>query len=156
MEAFARRLVLLSLILVAGAFAQPTPGNAQTADDRIGLVKSTNGAVWVNRADARIEAKPGDPLFRSDNVEVGDDGGASVVLLDGTSLSIGAGSIVWLDEFDYQPQNDALALVVRILRGSMLFVTGEIGKLAPANIRIETPTGTLGVRGTRFIVRTAQ
>jgi len=141
--------------LVIQVLSWPAPALAQSADqERIGIIKSATGSVWLNRAGGRLKASPGDPVFRADSLEVDDSSTASVTLLDGTRLSVGQASTVWLDQFSYEPHNGLLGLVVRVVRGSMLFVTGEIGKLAPENILIQTPNGTLGVRGTRFIVRT--
>lgn len=128
----------------------------QSEQDRIGIIKSATGTVWVVRTTGRIEVKAGDPLFKADSLEVDNAGTASVTLLDGTRLSIGESSTVWLDQFAYEPQNGLLGIVIRLVRGSMLFVTGEIGRLAPESICIETPNGSLGVRGTRFIARTAR
>lgn len=141
--------------VVFQAFTWSGTAFAQTAsNERIGIIKSATGSVWLNRDEGRLEAKAGDPVYRADSLEVDEASTASVTLLDGTRLSVGQASTVWLDQFSYQPQNGLLGLVVRVVRGSMLFVTGEIGRLAPESILIQTPNGTLGVRGTRFIVRT--
>ncbi len=149
--------VLMIAVLALQLLIWPAPSTAQQDDqDRIGIIKSATGTVWVIRTSGRTEVKAGDPLFRADSLEVDDAGTASVTLLDGTRLSIGESSTVWLDQFAYEPQNGLLGIVIRLVRGSMLFVTGEIGRLAPETIRIETPNGSLGVRGTRFVARTAR
>lgn len=156
------RLISPWAVLIAAAFAVQLLAWSgaslaqQGEQDRIGIIKSATGTVWVVRTSGRVEAKAGDPLFRADSLEVDDAGAASVTLTDGTRLSIGESSTVWLDQFAYEPQNGLLGIAIRLVRGSMLFVTGEIGRLAPDSIRIETPTGSLGVRGTRFIARTAR
>jgi len=33
-----------------------------------------------------------------------------------------------------------------------MFVSGLIAKLSPSSVALQTPVGTLGVRGTRFLV----
>jgi hypothetical protein len=38
-------------------------------------------------------------------------------------------------------------------QGTLQYISGLIAKLAPAAISIETPTGTIAVRGTRFLLR---
>jgi len=35
----------------------------------------------------------------------------------------------------------------------MAYLSGLIGKLAPDKARFESPTATIGIRGTRFAVR---
>jgi hypothetical protein len=35
----------------------------------------------------------------------------------------------------------------------MAYLSGLIGKLSPESVRIETPTASIGVRGTHFAVK---
>ena len=39
------------------------------------------------------------------------------------------------------------------MRGSLHVVTGIIAKLKPEAVSVKTPTGLIGVRGTRFVVQ---
>lgn len=45
------------------------------------------------------------------------------------------------------------ASIIEMLRGSILYISGTIAKLAPDAAKVETPRGTIAVRGTRFLVR---
>jgi len=56
-----------------------------------------------------------------------------------------------LTEFKYtKAQTDSS--VMTLLRGTMRMVTGLIGKRRPTNVRVNTLTATIGVRGTDFEV----
>jgi len=46
--------------------------------------------------------------------------------------------------------------VARISRGTMAYLSGLIGKLAPEAARFETPSTTIGIRGTRFAVNVGE
>ena len=154
MKNVCRRRLAACLMVCAALWLLAVPAWAQ--EDRIGILKSTTGTVSINRDGERIDAEPGDPVFLSDNLMTKEASTASIVLVDGTRLSMGPESDLWLDTFAYEPQNDLLGLAVRILRGTLLFVSGEISKLAPESVKIESPSGVMGVRGTRFVVRTGR
>jgi hypothetical protein len=38
----------------------------------------------------------------------------------------------------------------------MAYLSGLIGKLAPEKARFETPTATIGIRGTHFVVNAGE
>ena len=46
--------------------------------------------------------------------------------------------------------------MAQISRGTMAYLSGLIGKLAPEKVRIETPTATIGIRGTRFALKVGE
>lgn len=68
-------------------------------------------------------------------------------------LSIGPDSELSIDNYLFEPASDQLGLVARLARGTLHFVSGIIAKLKPEAVAIETPTATIGVRGTRFVVK---
>jgi hypothetical protein len=38
-------------------------------------------------------------------------------------------------------------------KGSAVYNSGKIGKLSPESVKLSTPRATVGVRGTRFIIK---
>jgi hypothetical protein len=40
-----------------------------------------------------------------------------------------------------------------MIHGTFSFITGQIAKLAPEKVKFETPDATLGVRGTKVLVK---
>jgi hypothetical protein len=68
---------------------------------------------------------------------------ADLVFLDSTNLSVGPTSEVRLDKFVYDPRDGSV--VVQATCGAFRWVTGTQAKRA---YQINTPYGTLGVRGT--------
>ena len=53
----------------------------------------------------------------------------------------------------YAPADGRLGFVFNIVRGVAAYVSGQIAKLAPESIRLETPAAIVGVRGTSLAVR---
>jgi hypothetical protein len=88
-----------------------------------------------------------------DTLVTGRDGSLGVILRDDSSLSIGPGSRLVLRRFRFSPSEGKFELVARISRGTMAYLSGLIGRLSPEKVRIETPSATIGIRGTRFALK---
>jgi hypothetical protein len=91
-------------------------------------------------------------VYPSDSLRTGKDGRVGITLSDDTQVSIGPGSEVRLDTFVYEPGQGQLALVLKFIRGTAAYVSGQIAKLAPDAVRLETPAAIVGVRGTTLAV----
>lgn len=142
-------LLLAGLLLAAApSFAQPgTPSRAGTYKDVVGEVFTVRGAH-------RLPAQPGDALQAADTVLTGETGSAAIVLRDGTELVVGPRSNTTLVRYAFDATSQEGSMLVQLLRGSLRYVTGLIGKLHPDKTEIKTPTLVVGVRGTDFIVET--
>jgi len=131
-------------LLAAPAYAQqPSP---------VGRVKVVSGSAFVVRSGASMRAEVGQSVFESDSLRTGEDGGIGVTLNDDTRLSLGPSSEVSLDSFKYAPAEGSVGLAMRFLRGIAVYVSGQIAKLAPDAVRLETPSAIVGVRGTTLAV----
>jgi hypothetical protein len=58
-----------------------------------------------------------------------------------------------IESFLFNPVNKELSFIARMIHGTFSFITGQIAKLAPERVTFETPDATLGVRGTKFLVK---
>jgi hypothetical protein len=88
---------------------------------------------------------PGSELHASETVRTGDAGKADLVFVDRTNLTVGPTSEVVLDKFVYDPVGSSGKVVLQTTRGAFRFVTGTQVHSA---YQINTPYGSLGVRGT--------
>ena len=140
--------IISSLLL----FAPPAAADDQT----IGSVKNTSGQVSVIRDGQRTAAHPGFKLHAGDILETGPDGSLGIVLRDDSLLSLGPASRIAIEKFLFVPAEAKLGLTARILRGTMAYVSGIIGRLAPESASFVTPVATIGVRGTHFAVRVSE
>ncbi len=139
-------LAILLLAMAAG------PAAAQEGDI-IGYVKTASGEVSIERGGTPTPAEAGAPLHRSDVLRTGPDGTLGITLKDSTRLSLGGGSELTLQEFEFVPSENQLGFVARLARGSLLYISGVIAKLSADAVSVETPVATIAVRGTRFLVR---
>ncbi len=126
--------------------------DAAYAENAAGMIKSLKGEVSIVRSGAPFLASAGMKLKAEDMIITGPNSAVGITLQDGTLLSFGSKSISHLNEFDYDPVNRDGNLIISVLKGSMRFVTGLLGKHNPSAVSIRTPTSTIGIRGTDFIV----
>ena len=125
---------------------------ATPTDGRCGSFKSVQGEVTVVKGEEKRAATVGAGLHETERVLTGADGMTSLVLKDGTVLSIGNNSTFDLAKFQFDSTTNEGNVLVSLLRGSMRMVTGLIAKLKPEDVKVVTPTTVIGVRGTDFIV----
>ena len=142
--------------LLLGALSLlPVTGTA-VAGESIGVVRTASGDATVTRGEKTDPAVPGLKLKVGDTLGTGRNGSLGVILRDDSTLSIGPGSRLVLRSFLFSPSEDTFDLVARITRGTMAYLSGMIGKLAPEKARFETPTATIGIRGTRFALKVGE
>jgi len=146
----------VTAVLLVGALCLTTVAGTAVAGETIGMVRSVSGDAAVTRGEKSLPAAPGMKLMVGDTLLTGRDGSLGVILRDDSSLSIGPGSRLVLRSFEFSPSEGKFDLVARISRGTMAYLSGLIGKLAPEKARFETPTATIGIRGTRFAVKVGE
>ncbi len=148
------RNILFIAILLAAVLV-PTRGHADP-DGTIGVVRNFTGSATVTRGGNVLPATTGTRLHVGDTLGTGPDGSLGVILRDDSSLSLGPSSRLVLRDFLFSPSEGKLGLLVRLSSGTMAYLSGLIGKLAPETARFETPTATIGIRGTHFVVKAGE
>ena len=134
------------LILVTLAF--PCWG----AEEIVGCIKTATGGAVVVRGSQSIPASDGMHLLANDVLRTSADGHLGAILQDGTGIGLGPNTELKIDSFIYEPANDKLGLVLRLVRGVIAYFSGRIAKLAPGTVTVETPVGVIGLRGTHLAV----
>jgi hypothetical protein len=76
-----------------------------------------------------------------------------MIFKDDTVVALGPDSELIIDNFLFNPGNKELSFITRLVHRTYSFITGQIAKLAPKKVILETPDATLGGRGTKFVVR---
>ena len=128
-------------------------GGSVFADDgHIALVKSVNGSVKVTRHQVTFEASAGMVLLVSDQLVSSPGSSAAMVFRDGTLLTLGSSADMLVRDYLFEPKDAKYAFGVYLAKGSAIYSSGKIGKLAPQSVKVDTPTATVGVRGTRFLI----
>jgi hypothetical protein len=119
----------------------------------IAVVEKVSGSAMVVRQGRTISAKIGLDIYQYDTLRTGSDGSMGVIFNDDTSLSLGPGSMLVIDEFVFAPREGKYSIALRMVKGTVAYLSGLISKLAPESAHIETPTSSIGIRGTKFVAR---
>ena len=137
---------------IAFVFAAATPVLGQQAV-AAGRIKIASGSAEIVRGSGAIPAKIGDIVYESDGLRTGADGRIGITLKDDTRVSLGPSTEVRVERFVYAPADGRLGFVLRVARGVAAYVSGQIAKLAPDSVRLETPAAIIGVRGTSLAIK---
>lgn len=143
------RLSIVILLVTVFLLAVALPAVAQ---ETIGVLHNSKGSVTVTREGKAFPASTGTKLVVGDILRTGPDGSLGVILRDNSTLSLGPDSSFVIETFLFSPAKGELGLVARLTRGTMAYISGLIGKLAPESARFDTPTASIGIRGTYFAV----
>jgi hypothetical protein len=138
--------------VVSVVFAIAAPVQAQEPSV-VGRIKVTSGTAFIVRQGEVIPAQLGQHVFETDGLRTGADGRVGVTLKDDTRVSLGPNSEARISHFVYSPADGRLGFVFKIAYGVAAYVSGQIAKLAPDSVRLETPAAIVGVRGTSLAVR---
>jgi hypothetical protein len=127
-----------------------------TADDPAGIVKTIKGTASIVHQEKMVPAAGGQKIFKGDIVKTGPDGSLGIIFEDDTLLSLGPNSEVVINEYIFAPAQGNMSIVIRMIKGTAAYLSGIIAKLSPQSVKFETPTATLGVRGTRFCAQVVE
>ena len=90
-----------------------------------------------------------DPVYLDEEIVTEAGAATEITFLDGTTLTIGEESNIFLDKFLYDPNAGTGEMILDLTLGVFEVVTGSI---PDDGYEVTTPTATLGVRGTMFSV----
>ncbi|MEM9724178.1 MAG: FecR family protein, partial [Pseudomonadota bacterium] len=125
----------------------------QVLGEPIGSIGELDGQAFVERGQdgVLVELKAGDPIYEDDVLSTGDGASVGVAFKDGMSFSLGANARMVLDEFSYDAASNEGGGLFSVLAGEFSFVSGAAAATAEDALMIETPTMTIGVRGTKVV-----
>ena len=134
-------LIFLVFLLI------PNFGNANT--DFIGVIGAAVGEI-TNQNNEKLSN--GSKIFFGDTIVSNNNSNAQILFLDQTILTLGEDTELTIDEFIYDPNSHEGSFVSNVKSGTVKFITGQISKKNPENLEVKFPSGTLGARGTEFVV----
>ena len=122
-----------------------------SANEFIGVIAAGVGDI-LNQKNEKLVT--GSKIYFGDTIVVKAQSNTQILLLDETALTAGEKSEITIDEFIYDPQSKVGKIVSNIKIGTVRIITGEISKKNPDNLEVNVPTGSVGARGTEFVVVT--
>jgi hypothetical protein len=122
------------------------------ATDRIGLVKTCKPVATVIRQGTEIRLEIGSEIFEGDTIVTDSDGSVGITFRDGAVLTLGSGGKLLIKDFLFNPAERKVFFLSRVMKGSVVFLSGAIGRISPGAVQFETPTATLSLRGTKILI----
>ena len=118
--------------------------------DPVGSVATLQGTASVTRNNATTALALRDPVYKSDVLQTNVDGTLGITFDDETTFTLKPNTRLTVDEFVYQEGGTDNAAIFNVVRGTAAFVAAEVAHTG--NMKIDTPTSSLGIRGTTGLV----
>jgi hypothetical protein len=147
-----RNLRLTCVVVAAASLIWSSFTLAADPAEPAGMIKTSRGQVSVERAGERTPAPPGTVVAIGDRVRTGSDGYVGITLRDDTLITAGPSSTLLLNDFKFNTTTNKGSMLASFLRGTFGVVTGLLAKHSPDSVQFKTPTTSLGIRGTEFLV----
>ncbi len=141
------------LTRLAQATQAPTTAadDAQPAgDEPIGNVATLTGTATVTRNNAPTTLKLKDDIFLNDVVQTSANSTLGVTFNDATTFNLTANASITIDNYVYEDGGKQNSALFDIAQGTVAFVAAEVAH--SGDMKISTPTATLGIRGTTGLV----
>lgn len=136
-------LFLASLLAAAAAWAGEVAGTVVNLSGPL-LAKKPDGAVKVLSLKSQVEQ--GDTLVSEKDTY------ARIKFIDNSEITLRPNSQFKIENFSFdegKPESDSA--VFSLVKGGLRAVTGTLGKRNHDKFGLNTPTATIGIRGTIFI-----
>jgi hypothetical protein len=146
-----KKCIATSALLLLASLLATTIAHAA---DVVGTVANLSGPLLDKKADGSVKV-----LSQKSSVEQGDtlvsekNTYARIRFIDNSEITLRPGTQLKVENFSYQadkPEKDSA--VFSLVKGGLRSVTGLLGKRNHERFGLNTPTATIGIRGTIFIV----
>lgn len=150
MKSVKRRIAIKALAALALAGACGLALAAQVA----GTVVNLSGALMAKKGDGtvkalavRSEVEQGDTLVSAKNTY------AQIRFVDNSEVTLKPNTTFKIETFAYDAGKPAAdSATFNLVKGGLRSITGLLGKRNKEKFLLKTPTATIGIRGTTFIV----
>ena len=129
------------LTLAAGALILANSAHAE----KVGVTAAVKPDAFSEGKEIQI----GNSVFYNQRINTSGEGLVQVLLVDGSTFTVGPGSDLVIDKFVYDPSKGKGEVVASFSKGVMRFVGGKISK-NEGGVTVNTPSGALAIRGGMF------
>jgi hypothetical protein len=133
--------------------ASPATASAQPAasDEPVGNVATLTGTASVTRNNqSAVPLKLKDDIYLNDVLQTSVTSTLGVTFNDETTFNLTASASITVDNYIYEDGGKQNSALFDVTKGTVAFVASAIAKTG--NMKITTPTATLGIRGTTGLV----
>lgn len=117
----------------------------------IGHITEISGSAQIKRGRDVIVASLNFQIEQNDRVET-KNGKLVITFKDNTIVKITEHSALVIDDFVYDPKSKSGKLNLKAAEGTVRYVSGVIAHNNPRAVNIKTPSATIAVRGTDFVM----
>lgn len=118
------------------------------AAELFGTVDAISGsAVVVDQSGKSAPISSGQNIYEGQTISSGPDGEVHLVTEDGGIIAVRPDTVFRVDGYKAEG-NDTDKIFMSLLKGTVRSITGWVGKFNHSAYRINTPTATIGIRGT--------
>lgn len=119
----------------------------------IGSITDARGGGNVKRQAKVMPAAKGSGIEKNDTVSTNSQGRFRIGFVDGTTVNITENSRLVIDDFVFDGGNKSKGrLGLKAALGTVRYASGAIAHGNPRGVNIRTPTATIAVRGTDFVM----
>jgi hypothetical protein len=141
--------------LCAAAFILPFALTAAYAEQKVGVAAAVKPEATSQPPGGEATTlRIGKAVVYNERIDTSGSGQVQVLLVDGSTFTVGPGSSLVIDKFVYNPATGRGALVATFSKGALRFVGGKLSKNDPGVV-VKTPAGALTVRGGIFSAKVA-
>jgi hypothetical protein len=145
-----KRIALTLSIFLCLAFHL---ADARADDKSVARISELTGTAIIERGFTTLAAATGTRLQSEDAIKTGEDGSLGIIFDDETTISLGPNSSLKIQSYVFNPDASEFSFVVRLFKGTAAYVSGLIAKLSPGSTEFITPSASIGIRGTRFVIQ---
>ena len=124
--------------------------DAQAPEEPVGNVATVTGKASVIRNDKTTPLKVKDDIYLNDVVQTAANSALGITFIDATTFNLKANTKITIDNYVYEDGGKSNAAIFDVARGTAAFVAAAVAK--SGDMKITTPTATLGIRGTTGLV----
>lgn len=123
--------------------------DTHTDESPVGAAQEVSGHATVTHVDGSVETiSNGTPIYQGDIIETDAQGAVNIKFIDETSFAVSEDARLAIDEYVYDPATESGSTDFSVLKGVFVFTSGLIGRDDPDDVKIDTPVGSIGIRGT--------
>ena len=115
--------------------------------DKVGVAAAVEPDAFSSLSGApNKQLNIGKSIFYNERINTTASGLVQVLLVDGSTFTVGPNSNLVIDKFVYDPNKKTGEVVATFSKGAMRFVGGRLSK-NDGGVTVKTPAGSLAIRG---------
>jgi hypothetical protein len=135
-----------SFLVLSFAFSLALAGTPAFAE-QVGVAAAVNQQAEGTPPGGTVHTLSiGDRVVHNERIDTDGAGLLQVLLADGTTFTVGPNSRLTIDSFVYDPNRGTAKITASLSKGVFRFIGGRASKSADG-VRLNTPIGTVGIRG---------